>query len=288
METVLSDYRSYLRLERSLSPNSVASYVSDLKKLSLFLGKGMEEASSSDLISFLEEQQSLGITKRTQSRIISSLKSFYKFLEMEGRITENPCDRLDSPKIKPYLPVVLSVDEVDRIISSVDLSQPQGQRNKAILEVLYGCGLRVSELVNLNISDLFLKESFIRVIGKGNKQRLIPIGELAADAVKQYLGQSRRKYTEDDVLFLNRRGKKMTREMVFLIVKKQAELAGVEKEISPHTFRHSFASHLVENGADLRVVQQMLGHESILTTEIYTHIDTQKWEREIIEHHPRG
>lgn len=288
MEALLSDFKSYLRLERSLSSNTISSYLSDLKKLSTFLEKDLEEASGEDLVSFLESQQETGITKRTQSRVISSLKSFYRFLELEGRIKENPCDHLDSPKIKPYLPVVLSVSEIDKIISSVDLSEPQGQRNKAILETLYGCGLRVSELVNLHISDLFLKDSFIRVIGKGNKQRLVPIGEMAADAIKLYLSQSHRKYTEEDILFLNRRGKKMTREMVFIIVKKQAEKAGIEKEISPHTFRHSFASHLVENGADLRVVQQMLGHESILTTEIYTHIDTKKWEKEIIEHHPRG
>jgi integrase/recombinase XerD len=281
-------------LERSLSNNTVSSYLSDLNKFYEYLLSHSKENSVLDpetvgiqeLGSFIEFQQESGISKRTQSRIISSLKSFYKYLELENRLTDNPCDLLDSPKIKQYLPVVLSVNEVDRIISSVDLSENEGHRNKAILETLYSCGLRVSELVNLRISDLFFKDSFIKVTGKGNKQRLVPVGELAIDAINLYLSQSRRLFKEEDILFLNRRGGKMSREMIFIIVKKYSEKAGINKDISPHTFRHSFATHLVENGADLRVVQEMLGHESILTTEIYTHIDSNKWKKTILDHHP--
>ncbi|MBO5803606.1 MAG: site-specific tyrosine recombinase XerD [Bacteroidales bacterium] len=294
-DNTISDFRSYLRLERSMSENTINSYLSDLKKLKLFLSErggsdvpDSDAITSEDLSQFVESQQSLGISKRSQARMVSAMRTFYKFLELEGVVKKNPTDRIGTPKISRYIPVVLSVDEVDRIISSVDLSDPLGHRNKAILETLYSCGLRVSELVELKISDLFMDESFIRVVGKGNKQRLVPIGELAKDAIVHYLKQSRRAFSQEDILFLNRRGKKLSRVMVFNIVKVHAEKAGVVKNISPHTFRHSFASHMVENGADLRVVQQMLGHESILTTEIYTHIDTQKWEEEILCHHPRG
>lgn len=285
-QSIISDFCTYLRLERSMSENTISSYASDLKKMeNLPLP---DKISSDDLIGVLEQQQELGVGKRSQARMVSSLRMFFKYLEMEGIVKENPCDRIDSPKMKRYIPVVLSVDEVEKIINSVDLSDPLGHRNKAIIEVLYSCGLRVSELVNLKISDLFFDEQFIRVTGKGSKQRLVPIGEPAIVAVNQYLGQTRRLYTQEDILFLNRRGKRLTREMVFTIIKKYVSAAGINKSVSPHTFRHSFASHLVENGADLRVVQQMLGHESILTTEIYTHIDTKKWEREILTHHPRG
>ena len=212
-------------------------------------------------------------------------------MEIEGRIQVNPTDTIDPPKISRHIPVVLSVEEIDRIMNSVDLSEPEGHRNRAILEVLYSCGLRVSELVSLRISDLFFDEAFIRVIGKGDKQRLVPIGEPAMQAVELYLSQSRRAYVSkkaEDILFLNRRGGKLSRQMIFLMIKSQCEKAGITKEISPHTFRHSFATHLVENGADLRAVQQMLGHESILTTEIYTHIDSRKWQDGIIKYHPRN
>lgn len=294
-DNTISDFRSYLRLERSMSENTINSYLSDLKKLEVFLSRrnggavpDSDAITSDDLSQFLENQQTLGISKRSQARMVSAMRTFYKFLELEGVVKKNPTDRVGIPKISRYIPVVLSIDEVDRIISSVDLSDPLGHRNKAILETLYSCGLRVSELVDLKISDLFMDESFVRVTGKGNKQRLVPIGELAKDAILHYLKQSRRAFAEEDILFLNRRGGKLSRVMVFNIVKLHAEKAGVVKNISPHTFRHSFASHMVENGADLRVVQQMLGHESILTTEIYTHIDTQKWEEEILSHHPRG
>lgn len=288
---VTNDYKSYLRIERSLSPNTVNSYLSDIAKFSRFIGSVFPaKVSSDDISSFLISMHDLGISKRSQSRMVSSLRSFFDFLQLEGKIEKNPCEKIDSPKLNRYIPVVLSVAEIDKIISSVDLSKPEGHRNRAILEMLYSCGLRVSELISLRISDLFFEDAFIRIIGKGDKQRLVPIGEPAMDAVNLYISQSRRKYTSksEDILFLNRRGEKLTREMIFLIIKKQAEIAGIKKNISPHTFRHSFATHLVENGADLRIVQDMLGHESILTTEIYTHIDSEKWRESIIKYHPRG
>ena len=292
---ILSDYRSWLRIERSLSPNTVTSYLSDIAKLrEMYSERGPETLSGEDLSAFLSSEVEHGISKRSQSRMVSSLKSFYGFLEIEGRLSgldgHNPAETIDSPKISRHIPTVLSVEEVKRILESVDLSTPEGHRNRAILEVLYSCGLRVSEVVSLRISDLFLEDSFIRVIGKGDKQRLVPIGEPAAQAVQLYLSQTRRAFAskkDEDILFLNRRGGKLSRQMVFLIIKRQCEAAGITKEISPHTFRHSFATHLVENGADLRAVQQMLGHESILTTEIYTHVDSRKWQRAILDHHPR-
>ena len=288
---ILSDYTSYLVIERALSKNSVSSYISDISKLAgTYNDKSPEELSGEDLSAFIA-QQATAISKRSQSRLISAMKSFFGFMEIEGRIQVNPADTIDPPKISRHIPVVLSVEEIDRIMNSVDLSEPEGQRNRAILEVLYSCGLRVSELISLRISDLFFDESFIRVIGKGDKQRLVPIGEPAMQAVQLYLSQSRRAYVSkkaEDILFLNRRGGKLSRQMIFLMIKSQCEKAGITKEISPHTFRHSFATHLVENGADLRAVQQMLGHESIITTEIYTHIDSRKWQDGIIKYHPRN
>lgn len=284
---IVSDFRSYLRLERSMSENTINSYISDIRKLNDFVPIS-ETLSSEDISEFIESQQNCGISKRSQARMVSAFRTFYKFLELEGYIKTNPTDRIGTPKLSKYIPVVLSLDEVESIISAVDLSDPLGHRNKAILETLYSCGLRVSELVELKVSDLFFDESFIRVTGKGDKQRLVPVGEPAKEAILHYLKQTSRLFAKEDTLFLNRRGKKLSRVMVFNIVKNHAAKAGITKTISPHTFRHSFASHMVENGADLRAVQQMLGHESILTTEIYTHIDAKKWEREILEHHPRG
>lgn len=292
-ETTISDFRSYLKLERSLSVNTISGYISDTSDLFVYLAKqkteSPEKAKIEDLTGFLSTLQESGISKRSQARKISSMKSLYKFLENEGRINKNPCDLLDAPKINSYLPTVLSFEEIMTIINSVDLTKNEGQRNKTIIEVLYSCGLRVSELVNLRISDLFLPESFIRVTGKGSKQRLVPIGEPAIKAIALYMDIRRTgkiNKQAEDIVFLNRRGDKLTREMVFHIIKNQADMAGIKKDISPHTFRHSFASHLVENGADLRVVQEMLGHESILTTEIYTHIDTKKWQEKILKFHP--
>ena len=291
-ETTLLDFRAHLKLERSMSPNTIAAYASDVQKYFALLRREATEpaaATTEQIDRFLEEQVEAGVTKRSQARIISSIKALYRFLDAEGKLTENPCDKLASPKINPYLPTVLSVEEVMRILDSVDLSQPGGHRNRCILEVLYSCGLRVSELVNLRISDLFLDEQFIRVMGKGSKQRLVPIGDPAIKAIRLYRQQRDAgpvQKAAEDILFLNHRGGKLSRVAVFNLVKEQARMAGISKEISPHTFRHSFATHLVENGADLRVVQQMLGHESILTTEIYTHIDTRKWQDTILKYHP--
>ena len=291
-ETTLLDFRDHLKLERSMSPNTIAAYTSDIRSyFDLLRGDGIApaDASTDDIFRFLESRVAAGVTKRSQARITSSVKALYRFLDAEGQLAANPCDRLSTPKINPYLPTVLSVDEVFAILDSVDLSRPEGHRNRAMLEVLYSCGLRVSELVNLKISDIFPDEQFIRVFGKGSKQRLVPIGEPALKAIRLYreirdAGPVQK--AAEDILFLNRRGGKLSRVAVFNVVKEQATLAGIKKEISPHTFRHSFATHLVENGADLRVVQEMLGHESILTTEIYTHIDTRKWQDTILQYHP--
>lgn len=289
----IADFRSYLRFERSMSPNTIESYSRDVAALCAYLGSNCcqrpEDATGDNLCRYIATLADNGISKRSQARVISSIKSFFDFLERENRILRSPCDALDAPKIQKYLPVVLSVAEVESIINSVDLSKPEGHRNKAMLEMLYSCGLRVSELITLKISDLFFDERFIRVKGKGSKQRLIPVGDYAISAVTLYLEQRRTLpvvHGNEDFLFLNRRGKPLTRQMVFTLVNDQAAAAGIGKKISPHTFRHSFATHLVENGADLRVVQQMLGHESILTTEIYTHIDTAKWQESILKYHP--
>ena len=291
-ETTLLEFRDYLKLERSLSPNTVAGYTSDVERYLAFLkelGVAPADADSDDIQRFVQERVETGLTKRSQSRLISSVKALYRFLDAEGRLQENPCDRIATPKLNVHLPTVLSVEEVLAILESVDLSQPEGQRNRCILEVLYSCGLRVSELISLKISDIFPDEQFIRVFGKGSKQRIVPVGEPALKAIRLYreireAGPVQR--GAEDILFLNRRGGKLSREMVFHIVKEQVAAAGIRKNVSPHTFRHSFATHLVENGADLRVVQQMLGHESILTTEIYTHVDTRKWQDTILKFHP--
>ena len=296
---LITDFSSYLRLERSLSLNSINAYCSDISKLVIFLETSPdnggivnpEKATPLVLSTFIATLHSKNLSKRSQARLISSLKAFYRFLEIEGRVKESVAEMLDFPKVKPYLPIVLSVEEVEKIIDGIDLSQDQGHRNRAIVEMLYSCGLRVSELVNLRISDLFFDEGFIRVTGKGSKQRLVPVGAPAVSAVKLYLEQRKKlKFSSknEDTLFLNRRGGKLSREMVFLIIKGESKKAGIVKDISPHTFRHSFATHMVENGADLRVVQQMLGHESILTTEIYTHVNSEKWREGILRCHPRA
>lgn len=290
----LREYRTYMKIERAFSRNTIDSYMQDLESCFAFLekrGVGPETASESDISAYLAEISSVRkLSERTQARTVSALRSFYRYMEMEGNVKVSPCSGIDMPKLGRYLPEVLSVSEIESMISSVDLSSPQGHRNLAIVETLYSCGLRVSELVGLHVSDLFLEESFLRVIGKGNKQRLVPVSPPAARAIRMYMSERAGRYIEkgaDDILFLNRRGAPMTREMVFIIVRRLAAQAGVKKKISPHTFRHSFATHLVENGADLRSVQEMLGHESILTTEIYTHMDTSRWQNTILEHHPR-
>lgn len=286
-ERLIKDFTYYLKIERNLSVNTVAAYSKDVETFISAVGKAASQISGEDILSYLaddDEERS----KRSQARFLSSLRSFFDWLVLEKEIEENPCDGISSPKLGRYLPEVLSIDEVEAIIESVSLDNWTGLRDRAILELLYGCGLRVSEAVNLRLSNIYSDAGIIRIIGKGNKERIVPVGEMALNALDAYLAErvdAEKGY--EDIAFLNRYGRPLSRISMFNMVKRQAIAAGVMKEISPHTFRHSFATHLIENGADLRVVQEMLGHESILTTEIYTHIDTSTWQNAIISHHPR-
>lgn len=282
----LKDYEYYLKIECAMSPNTVASYISDLTAFFSAVGKDPKDVVPEDIISYFAETTTL--SKRSQARVLSSLHSFYKWMIMEGEMTDNPSDAIEAPKLGKYLPAVLSVEEVDRLIAAVDLDSAFGKRDRAMLETLYGLGLRVSELVSLRISSIWTEQGFVSVIGKGDKQRLVPLGGMARDAIRDYLevrGPAADRESSD-ILFLNRFGRALTRVAVFKMIKAYAVKAGISKEISPHTLRHSFATHLIENGADLRAVQEMLGHESILTTEIYTHIDSSTWQRNILEHFP--
>lgn len=286
-------FSQYLRLERSLSPRTIEAYVHDVEKLNDFLSgrKTLAEAELSDIQDFLASLYDETISARSQARIISGLKSFYQFLVLEKKIAADPMELIDTPRIGRYLPTVLTVEEIAAIIDRIDLSLPEGHRNKAIIETLYGCGLRVSEAVNLRLSHLHFSEGFIRVVGKGDKERLVPISETAQKAILNYVDGQRQqlkiKKGEEDFVFLNRRGARLSREMIFMMIKKAAADAGIVKTISPHTFRHSFATHLVEGGADLRAVQDMLGHENITTTEIYTHLDREYVKRVVSQFHPR-
>lgn len=283
----LKDYEYYLKIECAMSPNTVASYISDLTAFFSAVGKDPKDVVPEDIISYFAETTTL--SKRSQARVLSSLHSFYKWMIMEGEMTDNPSDAIEAPKLGKYLPAVLSVEEVDRLIAAVDLDSAFGKRDRAMLETLYGLGLRVSELVSLRISNIWTEQGFVSVIGKGDKQRLVPLGGMARDAIRDYLevrGPAADRESSD-ILFLNRFGRALTRVAVFKMIKAYAVKAGISKEISPHTLRHSFATHLIENGADLRAVQEMLGHESILTTEIYTHIDSSTWQRNILEHFPQ-
>lgn len=285
---IIKDFAYHLGIERQMSPNTVASYCSDVQEFLAGTDTRPQEVSAAEITGYFSSISG-HLSSRSQARALSALRSFFDWMITEGDRKDNPCDSLDMPKIGRHLPEVLSVEEVSEIIDSVDTGSPAGMRDRAILEILYGCGLRVSELCALRISSVYLEEGFVRVIGKGNKERLVPLGEMAASAFTDYLG-SRPEPAQPaygDIAFLNRFGRPLSRVAVFNMVKKQAVVAGIRKEISPHTFRHSFATHLVENGADLRTVQEMLGHESILTTEIYTHIDSASWQREILTHHPR-
>ena len=287
MEGLLKDYEFYLRIERAMSRNTVASYCSDVRKFLSFIDVRPDQVSPDDVTEYLASLYML--SERSQARLLSALRNFYDWMFMEGAVSANPCELVDMPKIGRYLPSVLTVEEVEAVIDSVNTSDWLGIRDRAILEILYGCGLRVSEAVGLRISGLYPEDGFIRVIGKGNKERLVPFCGMALDAVLKYLEVRPQPAdaASDDILFLNNRGRGLSRVSMFKMVKHQALLAGIRKDISPHTFRHSFATHLVENGADLRVVQEMLGHESITTTEIYTHIETHTWQKEVMEHHPR-
>ncbi len=295
-ENHVNDFKTYLQLEKNLSHNTVEGYLRDIIRFNQYLalsqnGKNISQVTLSDLQDFLIWLNDFGITPRTQARNISALKSFFGFLFYTHIIDKNPSSLLEGPKLGRKLPTVLSVDEIDRIVAAIDLSKPEGHRNRAIIETLYGCGLRVSELVNLKISDIFAEEGFIKVKGKGSKERLVPIGSTALKEIGYYVEKQRSHQHIDqksgNILFLNRRGKPLTRVMIFTIVKDLTTKAGIKKTISPHTFRHSFATHLIEGGADLRAVQEMLGHESILTTEIYTHLDREYLRQAIIDFHPR-
>lgn len=289
------NFETYLRLEKSLSDNSIEAYLNDVDKLEkYYLEKGIDISPASvtyaDLKLFLSWYAENNSNARTQSRVLSGIRAFFRFLLIEGEIDENPSSLMESPKIGLKLPEVLSVAEIDTIIEQIDLSKPEGHRNKAIIETLYGCGLRVSELVNLRLTDLHYKEEFVVVTGKGDKQRLVPISKKALKEIDiyKYDRDSLPVISDQNVLFLNRRGRKLTRAMIFTIIKDLAAKAGIRKNISPHTFRHSFATHMIEAGADLRAVQEMLGHESILTTEIYTHIDRSFLRDTLIMFHPRA
>jgi integrase/recombinase XerD len=293
-DKLLKKYYQYLRLEKSLSANTLDAYKHDLQKLVVFLDeKGIEltEMKANDLEEFLAGLYDIGITPRSMARILSGIRSFFGFLIYSDVIESDPCELVEGPKIGMKLPEVLTVEEIDRIINAVDMSKNEGQRNRAMLETLYSCGLRVSELINLKISDLYFKDEFIRVTGKGDKQRLVPISPRAIREIELYMverGEGRIKPGFEDYLFLARWGNSISRIQVFQLIKSLAEAAGVKKNISPHTFRHSFATHLLEGGANLIAIQNMLGHESITTTEIYTHMDSNRLRSEIIEHHPRN
>ena len=289
------NFETYLRLEKSLSENSIESYLYDIDKLEkYFTETGIDispvNVTYPDLKEFLVWYAESNNNTRTQSRVLSGIRAFYRFLLMDGEIDENPASLIESPKIGLKLPAVLTVEEIDRIIAQIDLSKPEGHRNKAIIETLYGCGLRVSELVNLRLTDIHYNEEFVVVTGKGNKQRLVPVSQKALKEIDIYKVDRNHLpvITDQNILFLNRRGKGLTRAMIFTIIKDLAARAGINKNIHPHTFRHSFATHMIEAGADLRAVQEMLGHESILTTEIYTHIDRSYLRDTLIMFHPRS
>lgn len=291
---VIDAYEAYLILERGLSDNTREAYVRDVGKLVRYLETEkvtLRDVTTDTLRAFAADLFDLGISPRTQARIVSGIKSFFRFMKLEGYLDSNPSLLLESPALRRHLPEVLRVDEIDAMIGAIDMEKAEGQRNRAIMETLYGCGLRVSELINLEISKLYFDEQFIMVHGKGDKERIVPISPQAIREIKDYLPDRALlpvKRGEENILFLNRRGHRLTRVMIFYIIKQLAESAGIRKEVSPHTLRHSFATHLLEGGANLRAIQQMLGHEDISTTEIYLHIDRSMLRAEILAHHPRN
>lgn len=295
-ETAITNYKNYLRIERSLSDNTIDNYARDLKKLTRYLeqlDKPIDplQITREDLQEFVYTIAK-EVQARSQARVISGLKGFFNYLVFEDYRTDNPIELIESPKIGRKLPDTLSEEEIDALIDAIDLGKPQGERNRAMLETLYSCGLRVTELISLKLSDLYFEEGFINVVGKGDKQRFVPISEHTQKYINIYRNELRNhidvKPEHVDVLFLNRRGRQLTRAMIFTIIKDLAVKAGIKKNISPHTFRHSFATHLLQNGADLRSIQLMLGHESITTTEIYMHVDRNDLAREMAKFHPRG
>lgn len=291
---IVIDYQRYLKLQRSVSPNTLDAYRRDLQKLLGYLqGEGISvvDVQLHHLQAFAAQLHDIGIGPRSQCRILSGVRAFYRFLVLDGYLDSDPTELLESPVLGQHLPEFLTPSEVDQLEDSIDLSKPEGHRNRAIIEVLFSCGLRVSELVNLKLSNLYLEEEYVRVMGKGSKERLVPISRKAIQELKYWFDDRCHmtiKPGEEDYVFLNRYGKHLTRVMILIMIKRQAEAAGIEKTISPHTLRHSFATALLEGGADLRFIQALLGHESIGTTEIYTHIDTSTLRREILEHHPRN
>lgn len=295
--SAIKGFQAYLKLEKGLSDNSIEAYSRDIDKLQQYADAqttklNPEAVSLADLRLFIAWVNELGMIASSQARILSGIKSFYKYLLVEDIIKNDPAELLESPKKQRKLPDTLSYDDINRLISAIDLSRPDGSRNKAIIEVLYSCGLRVSELTELKLSNLYLDIEFIKVVGKGSKERLVPMGGEAIKALKIWIEDVRVhvpiKRGEEDLVFLNRRGSRLSRVYIFMLIKQVAELAGIKKSISPHTLRHSFATHLVEGGADLRAVQEMLGHESITTTEIYTHLDREYLKETIISYHPRN
>lgn len=293
-DNIIHKYIRYMKLQRNYSGNTLEAYILDINKLLKFLkdnGISPEAAKLSDIQCFAASLHDIGISPRSQCRILSGVRAFYRYLYLDGYIKDDPTELLESPKLGDHLPEVLTTEEVDRLEQAIDLSKWEGQRNKAIIEVLFSCGLRVSELVNLKMSALYLDEQFVRIMGKGNKERLVPISENAIKQLKYWFidrSHMNIKPGEEDYVFLNRRGAHLTRTMILIMIKRLGAEAGIQKTISPHTLRHSFATALLEGGADLRAIQSMLGHESIGTTEIYTHIDTHTLREEILNHHPRN
>lgn len=294
MKDIVKAYMRYLKLERNHSPNTIDGYQRDLQKLMDYMeaeGKTVYDISIEDLEAFSAGLHDIGIGPTSQCRILSGVRSFCRFLQLDGYRDDDPSELLESPKLGEHLPEVLSTQEVDALEASIDLSKWEGHRNRAIIEVLFSCGLRVSELINLKLSNMYFEERFVRVMGKGSKERLVPISDKAIEELKYwfvYRNEMKIKPGEENYVFLNRRGAHLTRTMILIMIKQQAKLAGIQKTISPHTLRHSFATALLEGGANLRVIQEMLGHESIATTEIYTHIDTTTLREEILMHHPRN
>ncbi len=293
-DNIIHKYIRYMKLQRNYSGNTLEAYILDINKLLKFLkdnGISPEAAKLSDIQCFAASLHDIGISPRSQCRILSGVRAFYRYLYLDGYIKDDPTELLESPKLGDHLPEVLTTEEVDRLEQAIDLSKWEGQRNKAIIEVLFSCGLRVSELVNLKMSALYLDEQFVRIMGKGSKERLVPISENAIKQLKYWFidrSHMNIKPGEEDYVFLNRRGAHLTRTMILIMIKRLGAEAGIQKTISPHTLRHSFATALLEGGADLRAIQSMLGHESIGTTEIYTHIDTHTLREEILNHHPRN
>lgn len=291
----IKEFVSYLKIEKGLAENSIFAYQRDVAKLSVFSegrNKTAIELTHKDLSDFIAILYDLGLSARSQARVISGIKQFYSFLILEDHLKEDPSELIEQPKIGLKLPEVLTIEEIDQLIAAIDMSKTEGHRNRAIIETLYSCGLRVSELVALRFSDLYFDEGFIRVIGKGNKERLVPVSSSVEKEIKIYNDHIRRHQNinkgDENVVFLNRRGSKLTRVMIFTIIKQLSEAIGLKKNISPHTFRHSFATHLIEGGANLRAIQEMLGHESITTTEIYTHLDQRFLKEAILSYHPRN